>query len=314
MGIQDRDYYREGPSFLDRVGEQGATVWLIAVTVGVFVGQMLSAAPPARGGILASPLTEYGSCVPDKVLAGEVWRLFTAVFLHGSLWHLFFNMLVLHWAGGQLEEARGPRELVLFYLFGGVFANVVYVVTQLTIAAPGAGGWIPAGAIGAIGASGAVGAAMVLFACMYPHAQLRLYFIIPMPAWLLAILFVGSNSVLGFGNFGGGVAYFAHLGGALFGFLYFQTGVRFSKLFDRSARPRARPQLRVISAPPEERAEPVAAAVEAAPRPGKPADEQLEAKLDAILDKVSKHGREALTPEEREILLRASELYKNRRK
>ncbi len=42
MGIQDRDYYREGPSFLDRVGQQGATVWLIAVTVGVFFGQMLS--------------------------------------------------------------------------------------------------------------------------------------------------------------------------------------------------------------------------------------------------------------------------------
>lgn len=309
MGIQDRDYYREGPSFLDRVGEQGATVWLIAITVGVFVGQMLSAAAPAGGGVLGSPLTKYGSCVPDRVLEGEVWRLLTAVFLHGDLWHLFFNMLVLHWAGGQLEEARGPRELVLFYLFGGVFANVVYLVTQVTGVAPGGG------AIGAIGASGAVGAAMVLFACMYPHAQLRLYFIIPMPAWLLAILFVGSNSVLGFGNFGGGVAYFAHLGGAAFGFLYFQTGVRFSRMFDRSARPRARPQLRVIAAPPpEERAEPVGAAVEAAPRPSKPADEQLEAKLDAILDKVSKHGREALTPEEREILLRASELYKKRRK
>lgn len=302
MGIQDRDYYREGPGFLDRVGQQGATVWLIAVTVGVFVGQMLSAVgvPFHRG-----PLVEYGACVPDKVLAGEVWRLATAVFLHGGLWHLFFNMLVLHWAGGRLEEMRGGRELVLFYLFAGVFANVVYVAAQVTGVAPGGG------AIGAIGASGAVGAAMVLFALFHPHAQLRLYFFIPMPAWLLAILFVGSNSVLGFGQAGGGVAYFAHLGGAAFGLLYYQTGIEFGKLFARDPRARARPRLRVV-APPEEAPEPVAAAVEA-PRAGK-ADEQLEAKLDAILEKMSKHGRGSLTPEENEILVRASELYKQRRK
>ncbi|HEY1188367.1 MAG TPA: rhomboid family intramembrane serine protease [Gemmata sp.] len=305
MGIQDRDYYREGPSFLDRVSQQGATVWLIAITVGVFFGQVLS--QPVRGGVGSSPLTEFGSCVPEQVLAGEVWRLLTAVFLHGSLWHLFFNMLVLHWAGGQFEEARGSRELLLFYLLGGVFANVVYVVAQLN-------GALGGGQVGAIGASGAVGAAMVVFACYHPHAQLRLYLIIPMPAWLLAILFVGMNSVMGFGNVGGGVAYFAHLGGAAFGFLYYQTGVRFSTMFRSSDRVRARPKLRIISPPPEERAEPVGAAVEAPPRPAKPADEQLEAKLDVILEKVSRYGRESLTPEEREILLRASELYKKRRK
>lgn len=304
MGIQDRDYYRDSPSFFDRVGQQGATVWLIAITVGVFFGQILSAIGDPT---LQGPLVEYGSCVPNKVLDGEVWRLVTAVFLHGGLWHLFFNMLVLHWAGGRFEERRGGRELVLFYLIGGVVANIVYVVTQVTGVAPGGG------QIGAIGASGAVSAAMVVFALYYPHAQLRLYFFIPMPAWLLAILFIGFNSVMGFGHAGGGVAYFAHLGGAAFGFLYYETGIEFGKMFARGPRERARPRLRVVAPPADEIPEPVVAAAVDGP-PAAPANEQLEAKLDAILEKVSKYGRGGLTPEENEILVRASELYKKRRK
>lgn len=307
MGIQDRDYYRDGPSFLDRVGQQGATVWLIAITCGVYFGQVISTPPFVPGERLpVSPLTEFGAYDPDKVLQGEVWRLLTAVFLHGGLWHLFLNMFVLHWAGGRLEEMRGSRELVLFYLIGGVAANLFDLVAQQAGVAPPAR---------AIGASGAVAAALVAFACFYPHEQLRVYFILPMPAWLVGLLFVGTNCLYGFGHLGGGIAYFVHIGGALFGLLYFQSGVQFSKLFARGEAPRARPRLRVIPPPAaEEPPEPVGAAVEAAPRPARPADEQLEAKLDAVLEKVSKYGRDSLTPEERAILVQASELYKKRRK
>jgi hypothetical protein len=173
----------------------------------------------------------------------------------------------------------------------------------------------------AIGASGAVSAVLILFVCHFPHAQVRLYFFIPMPAWLLAVLYVGWNAVFALGSLPdpragrAGIAYFAHLGGAALGLLYFQSGVRFSRIFDRPPKVRARPKLRVLVPPPEEEpAEPVGAPVPAAPKPAAVADEQLEAKLDKVLEKVSKHGRDSLTPEEREILVRASELYKNRRK
>jgi hypothetical protein len=71
----------------------------------------------------------------------------------------------------------------------------------------------------------------------------------------------------------------------------------------------------VVPPPADEPPEPVGAAVAPAPRPAAaPADEQLEAKLDAVLAKVSKHGPDSLTAEERAILQRASELYKKRRK
>lgn len=309
MGIQDRDYYREGPSFLDRVSEQGATVWLIAVTCGVFFGQILSAASPAAGGLLGGPLVQLGAYDPDRILEGEVWRLLTGCFLHSGIGHIFFNMLILFWAGQKLEERYGATEFVLFYLFAGIGANVIYLAAQSAGLAPMAR---------AVGASGAVTAALIVFACHYPHAQVRLYFFIPMPVWLLAVLFVGFDTLFALSAFdpqGGRIAYFAHIGGALFGLLYFRTGIEFRRIFSRKSRPRARPRLRVVPPPTEEeRAEPVGASVPAAPRPAEAADEQLEAKLDAVLAKVSKHGQESLTPEEREILFKASEVYKKRRK
>ncbi len=305
MGIQDRDYYREGPSFLDRVGQQGATVWLIAITCGVFFGQCVTGNP------LRGPLAQIGVFDPQLILQGEVWRLLTPVFLHQDLFHLFFNMLLLFWVGQRLEGVYGSREFVLFYLLSGIGSNVLYLAAQKAGLTP---------EVRALGASGAVTAAFILFACHFPHAQVRLYFLIPMPAWLLAILWVGLDAVWGMDVVpdprGGRIAYFGHLGGAFLGFLYYRTGIQFTSIFKREPRPRARPKLRVVEPPPEEdrTPEPVGAPVEAPPRTASAPDEQLEAKLDAVLEKVSKYGQESLTPEEREILFKASELYKKRRK
>lgn len=301
MGIQDRDYYREGPGFLDRVGQQGATVWLVAITCGIFFGQYLP----------GSPITSVGVYDPDLILEGELWRLLTAVFLHGGLFHLFFNMLTLYWAGSRLEEVYGSREFTLFYVLSGIGANVLYLAAQLAGLTP---------MVSALGASGAVTAALILFAFHFPHAQVRLWFFLPMPVWLLAVLFVGFTAVAGMGEVpnrrGGGVAHFAHLGGAFFGFLYYQSGIRFAAILPRRREAtRVRPRLRVHAPPVEvEEPAPVAAPVEPRPRAeGKAPDEQLEAQLDAVLEKVAKHGQESLTPEEREILFKASELYKKRR-
>src|SRR5205807_6334426 len=84
------------------------------------------------------------------------------------------------------------------------------------------------------------------------------------------------------------------------------------------AQHRAAPRLRVVKPDePEDReieAEPVPATVQAPARTAGAPDEQLEARVDRLLEKVSKHGQESLTPEERELLFRASELYKSRRK
>jgi membrane associated rhomboid family serine protease len=319
MGIQDRDYYREGPSFLDRMGQQGATVWIVAITVGLFFGQALTAGPPARvagdNPILRSPLVEYGAFDQAKVLEGEVWRLLTPLLLHSGIMHLFGNMLVLFFTASRLEERYGSREIVLLYLASGLVSSLIYMLAQVAGIADTAR---------AVGASGAVFGVLIVYAFHYPRQQVLLFFVIPMPVWLLATLWVGFDALSATGELvnpnapRGRTAYFAHLGGALFGLLYYQLELNLSAVFVRSKRARARPRLRVIPAPvrEEREPEPVGAPVHAPPpaAPSKPADEQLEAKVDAVLEKVSKHGQESLTAEEREILFKASELYKKRRK
>jgi len=290
-------------------GRQGVVLWIVALTVGVFLGQCVTGDP------IRSPLVARGAFQPQAILDGEVWRLLTPLFLHANLLHLFFNMLVLYWTGNRLEERYGSREFLAFYLLAGLFSNTAYLLASETGVAE---------VTRAVGASGAVTAVFVLYACHYPRQRVYLYFLIPMPIWLVVVVFVGID-LLGatggaFGAKTAPVGYVAHLGGALFGLLYFQAGMRVTDLFSRSRRSatRVRPKLRVLPVEAEqETPTPASAVAESQPRPREgqePPEEQLEARLDEVLEKVSKYGQESLTPEERAILFRASEVYKKRRK
>ena len=111
MGIQDRDYYREGPSFLDRVGQQGATVWLVAITCGVFFGQI----PYQQHG--NPPLVDMGVYDPTKILKGANF----GVFIHADLSARQLVAPVLQHVrtvlgrSAALEELYGSREFTFFY-------------------------------------------------------------------------------------------------------------------------------------------------------------------------------------------------------
>ncbi|MBX9578780.1 MAG: rhomboid family intramembrane serine protease [Gemmataceae bacterium] len=303
MGIHDRDYYRDGGRGLfDAWGRQRVTVWLIAVTCAAWVAQLATLRLPG-GGVTGAFIYD-----PDLVRRGEVWRLLTPVFLHDprSPFHLFFNMLVLYWAGSRLEDRYGGREFLLFYLAAGLFAGVVDFLVELAGQTPPAR---------ALGASGAVTAVLVLYACHYPRQQILLFFVIPMPVWLVVVLYVGLDAIGAFGGRQDGIGYVAHLAGALFGLLYYQTGIRLASIlpeWGRSPRrPAPAPRLRVVPIdPPDADDQQPAPPPAAAP----PADAGFDARVDAVLAKVSKYGQETLTPEEREILFRAGELYKKRRK
>jgi membrane associated rhomboid family serine protease len=301
MGIHDRDYYRENTrGMFESWGGSRAVAYLIGVTVGVYIAQ-----------VVVRPLTDLCVYDPDEILRGEVWRLLTSVFLHSphNPFHLIFNMFVLYWAGVRLEERYGGREFTLFYLAAGLFANLAKFLLQ-------AAGVIESHS--SLGASGAVTAAMVLYAFNWPHQRVLLFFVLPVPAFVLAIGYVALSAlgVLGAGD--QNVGHAAHFFGAVFGAAYFRFQWHLSGLIPRwparGERRRVQPRLRVISPDPEPVREPVGAAVEAPPRPAAPHDEHFEAKVDAVLEKVAQHGQASLTAEEREILFRASELYKKKRK
>jgi membrane associated rhomboid family serine protease len=145
---------------------------------------------------------------------------FTAMFMHGGLLHLGGNMLFLWIFGNNVEDAMGPVKFIVFYLLGGLAALALQVAID------------PASTVPTIGASGAIAAVLGGYIVLYPRARvLTVIFIVffftlvEIPAlFVLGIWFL--QQVL-FGYFGlneptgsgGGVAYFAHIGGFAFGLL-----------------------------------------------------------------------------------------------
>lgn len=295
MGIYDRDYYRkEGPSYLDRLIPSGIVCkWLIGINIVVFLVQLMLNS--SNLGWVEDKLTLW----TPYVLEGEVWRVLTYAFLHGDVLHLLFNMLFLWWFGSDVEEVYGSKEFLAFYLLAAVFGAFGYMLHGL------AGGqvyWAQC-----LGASGAVTGTMVLCAIHFPSRIILVMMVLPVPIWFFVIFSILMDFA-GLYNSRSGVAVAAHLGGAAFAGLYYQLGWRITGIwsgFQKWRKQRSRPRLRLYR--PEEEKQPVAVGA----RPD--ADEHLEAKVDAVLEKVARSGQESLTDQERQILLKASEIYKKRR-
>ena len=326
MGIHDRDYYRNDEGgFLASWSRSGqVTKSLILVTVVCFVIQMVTV-PEHNGGASegkAGWFTDSLVLVGNKVIHGEVWRLVTCGFLHSTdkkdgIFHILFNMLFLWFVGRELEERYGGREFLAFYLLALVLSSLAFMgstylkVNRTDMDTP------------CLGASGAVTAALVLFIFHAPHRRILLFFVIPMPIWVLGVFFVGRDFVLMVlpdAEATQKVAFAAHLGGAAFGALYFWAGRRITAMlpsWPSKIAQRAQPRLRVRHE--EEDHEPELPEMPPEPPTPQPKsdsdlDEHLEAQLDAVLAKVAKQGQGSLTSTERAVLHRASELYRRRRR
>lgn len=322
MGIYDRDYYRkDAPGFLERLIPQGSVCkWLIGITVAVFVAQLLTQPPPIpfdsgdfpqimprgeAGRSSAGWVTDTFILDPTAVLHGQVWRLLSYAFLHEptGLLHILFNMLFLWWFGSDLEALYGSREFLLFYLVAATLGGVAYTAWSLVS---------PTGPC--LGASGAITALLVLYACHFPQRSILIFFFLPVPIWLFAIFNVAQDAFIFLGRFHTQVAVVVHLAGAVFAFAYFKSPLRLKDVptallswRHHLTRPRAR-----IYRPPVEHDEPREPVSVAAPAE-RPVDEHFEAKLDAVLEKIARSGKDSLTEAEREILRRASEHYKKKR-
>jgi membrane associated rhomboid family serine protease len=334
MGIYDRDYYRrEGYSYLGSFTERGKVCKaLILVNVVVFVAQLLTihtevvlpSQPrgPAPGPEAVSPdmldadpgggyvrsesrLDEWLAVDKEHVLHGQVWRLLTYAFLHDvgawAPWHIIFNMLALWWFGTDVEDLYGPKEFLALYLVSAFLGGVAFVGVNL----------LTGSAHSCVGASGAVMTIMVLCAIHYPLRRVMIMYLIPVPLWLCVVIAVAADAYFLLRGIDNGTAVSVHLAGAAFAYLYYKFHWNLTSLWSRVGTwrwPKRRPRLRVYRD--DEPPTPVSAA---APTPARDVDEHLEAKVDAVLEKVSRHGQDSLTESEREILFKASEVYKKRR-
>lgn len=292
MGIYDREYYRrEGPSYL---ASGQVCSWLLGINIVVFVLQ------------LAVPdVTRFFILDPEEVLHGQIWRLLSYAFLHDpTTWqHIFFNMLFLWWFGSDMESLYGSKEFLAFYLVAATLGGVAYTAFDALTGQYSL----------CLGASGAVTAVLVLYAFHFPHQIIYIFLVLPVPIWLFVAFQVAQDTFLFLSQTRTTTAVTVHLAGAAFAAIYRKQHWHLTSLLGsmRSFRWRAsRSRLRVYRPETEAEGEPVSVS---APTHGRELDEHLEAKLDAVLEKVARSGQSSLTESERQILLRASEIYKKKR-
>lgn len=146
-----------------------------------------------------------------------VWQLFTYMFLHGGLWHLLFNMLALYFFGLQLEQDWGTRQFLKYYFYCGLAAGVCVLGFNIAAAAlTGNSAWWN---VQTLGASGAIFGVLVAFGILYPDMPVLMFFLFPIKAKYMVMIYAGVELLLILGP-STGVSDIAHLGGMAFGYLY----------------------------------------------------------------------------------------------
>ena len=172
------------------------------------------------------------------------WQPVTHMFMHGGFWHIFFNMYTLFLFGAVLERMWGPRKFLLFYFVTGLGAaglhigvqalQVAHLQAQLAAGVPSAA--VALGSlysIPTVGASGAIYGLLVGYAMLFPDSRLTLLFppVTLSAKWMVIIFIIIELTTGVFGRMTD-IAHFAHLGGALFGWLMILYWKKKGKMYD----------------------------------------------------------------------------------
>lgn len=190
------------------------TYLLIAVNVLVFVYEFLL--NPYQQAVF---ITEYGS-IPAEITNGQDYHtLVTSMFLHGGWMHLIGNMLFLWVFADNIEAISGYLKFSVFYLAGGIVAALAHCFLA------------PGSVIPCVGASGAISACLGAYLVLFPQSKIRVLILVlfssfEVPALLFLGIWIVQQFIAGVGSFAqqtadteGGVAYWAHIGGFVFGLL-----------------------------------------------------------------------------------------------
>jgi membrane associated rhomboid family serine protease len=155
------------------------------------------------------------------------FQLVTYMFMHADPMHLIFNMLALAVFGPGIELVWGSRRFLFYYLFTGFGALALNFLVQYWEMSTGRVSPLTVN-VPMLGASGAIFGVLAAYGLLFPNNIIQMLFPpIALPAWLYVIIFAGLELVMGISGYQSGVAHFAHLGGALFGFLLIQYWWRF---------------------------------------------------------------------------------------
>ena len=191
------------------------TAVLLAINIVVFLLQQVMPEPA----LVYFALWPLGPHQMEQLSDGsavsvgfQVWQIVTYSFLHGGVGHIAFNMLALWMFGGPVENALGASRYTLYY-FACVLGAAAAQLATVALLKPD--DFYPT-----LGASGGVFGLLLAFAYLYPQARVFLFFIpIPVPARIAVVGYLILELFFGVTGRQADVAHFAHLGGALIGFL-----------------------------------------------------------------------------------------------
>ncbi len=185
----------------------GITFKLIGANILIFFFQILAGNQ--------GPIIEYFALTPALMISKlYIWQIASYMFLHGNFAHIFFNMYALLIFGVPIEQEWGSKRFLLYYFFTGIGAGLT--IFAINFFFPGPGYFFPT-----IGASGAVFGLLLAFGFLYPNAELLLFFFIPIKAKYLVVLYGLLELFLELSGGAGNISHVGHLGGLLFGLLYF---------------------------------------------------------------------------------------------
>ncbi len=242
------------------------------------------------------------SAVPREVLV-RPWTLLTYMFMHSGFFHIFWNMLVFYWFGTIFREFQGNNKIISTYIMGGLAGGLLYIIAYSVL--PVLADKVPG--LGMVGASASVLAVLVAAATLMPNYQVNLLFIGPVKLKYIAMVLVLVDLIsLPDGNYGGHIA---HIGGALYGFLYIRQlnqgrdlgGWVIKLLFAIENAFKSNPQAKAAKRKTKFKT------YKSKDSAGvKQATHNKQEAVDRILDKIAKSGYDSLSEEEKNTLFHAS--------
>lgn len=246
---------------------------LIITNAVVFVLQVLFR--NLSGGAV---LETFFALQPEAISRFWVWQLLSYAFLHADFFHLLFNMLALWMFGSELENHWGSEIFLKIYLFSAFMGGLVTYVMDF---------WWNQGVV--VGASGGVYGLLIAYAMVWPNREILFMMIFPMKAKFFVVILM---LMIAFSQ-GGRVAHMAHAGGLLGGFLFvryfsfFRNFLNFDFSFSRYLQKK---KFKKYQEEMEMR-------------------QNSQAKVDELLEKISRNGMKSLTKKERKFLNEASQNY-----
>lgn len=280
MALSDRHYLRQD---FNTPRMTKALIWIL---IGAFVLQSLFLYYGDRDAIGQLGLTL------DGLSRGKIWQLFTFQFLHSCPWpfHVLFNCLGLWFFGRPVEETIGSKRFLRLYFLSALAGGILQALLTLLL---------PRHAdIPVVGASAGVCGMIAIFCMLYPMQELTTwiyFFPIQIRARYL-LIFLAALSVFGALVPFDGIAHAAHLGGIIVGVVYVRWGGVISTWSERILPGKLEYGLKL-------RTQSASSDRFSFRKPNKsPRETFISKEVDPILDKISAHGFESLTEEERKVL------------